>query len=64
MTEISGIWLPIITPFVDGAVDLAGYERMQERLSRLEKDRDNVKLRVQRVLEQVDTLTQAAADAS
>ena len=28
MTEISGIWLPIITPFVDGAVDLAGYERL------------------------------------
>jgi 4-hydroxy-tetrahydrodipicolinate synthase len=26
--EISGIWLPIITPFVDGAVDLASYERM------------------------------------
>src|SRR4026209_1016556 len=28
MTEISGIWLPIITPFADGAVDLAGYERL------------------------------------
>ena len=28
MTEISGIWLPIITPFVDGAVDLARYERL------------------------------------
>src|SRR5258706_14460659 len=28
MTEISGIWLPIITPFVDGAVDFAGYERL------------------------------------
>lgn len=28
MTEISGIWLPIITPFVDGMVDLAGYERL------------------------------------
>jgi dihydrodipicolinate synthase/N-acetylneuraminate lyase len=26
--EISGIWLPIVTPFVNGAVDLAGYERM------------------------------------
>jgi 4-hydroxy-tetrahydrodipicolinate synthase len=26
--EISGIWLPIITPFVDGAIDLASYERM------------------------------------
>ena len=28
MTEISGIWLPIIKPFVGGAVDLAGYERL------------------------------------
>jgi FtsZ-binding cell division protein ZapB len=37
---------------------------LQERLSRLEKDRGTVKLRVQRVLEQVDTLAQAAADAS
>jgi 4-hydroxy-tetrahydrodipicolinate synthase len=26
--EISGIWLPIVTPFVNGTVDLAGYERM------------------------------------
>ena len=26
--EISGIWLPIVTPFVNGAIDLAGYERM------------------------------------
>ena len=30
MTEISGIWLPVITPFVDGAVDLVGYERLLE----------------------------------
>src|SRR6266536_180321 len=30
MTEISGIWLPVITPFVDGAVDYAGYERLLE----------------------------------
>jgi FtsZ-binding cell division protein ZapB len=37
---------------------------LQERLSRLEKDRDTVKVRVQRVLEQVDTLAQAAVDAS
>ena len=37
---------------------------LQERLNQLEKDRDTVKLRVQRVLEQVDTLAQAAADAS
>jgi 4-hydroxy-tetrahydrodipicolinate synthase len=28
MTEISGIWLPIITPFRDGGVDLASYERL------------------------------------
>ena len=27
---ISGVWLPIITPFVDGAVDFAGYERLLE----------------------------------
>jgi len=25
---LSGIWLPIVTPFVDGAVDFASYERM------------------------------------
>ena len=37
---------------------------LQEKLNQLEKERDNVKLRVQRVLEQVDTLAQAAADAS
>jgi len=30
MTEVSGIWLPIITPFVDGAVDFVSYERMIE----------------------------------
>ena len=28
MTAISGVWLPIVTPFVDGEVDLAGYERL------------------------------------
>jgi len=28
MSAISGVWLPIITPFVDGVVDLAGYERL------------------------------------
>ena len=28
MKAISGVWLPIITPFVDGAVDLDGYERL------------------------------------
>ena len=30
MTDISGIWLPIVTPFRDGAVDLASYERLLE----------------------------------
>ena len=30
MTEISGVWLPAITPFVDGAVDLASYEKLLE----------------------------------
>ncbi|HKZ07995.1 MAG TPA: 4-hydroxy-tetrahydrodipicolinate synthase [Methylomirabilota bacterium] len=30
MTDISGIWLPIITPFRDGAVDLTSYERLLE----------------------------------
>ena len=28
MTTISGVWLPLITPFKDGAVDLASYERL------------------------------------
>src|SRR3989441_183453 len=28
MSAISGVWLPIITPLVDGAVDFAGYERL------------------------------------
>lgn len=30
MTDISGVWLPAITPFIDGAVDLDSYERMLE----------------------------------
>ena len=30
MTDVSGIWLPIVTPFRDGAVDLASYERLLE----------------------------------
>ena len=30
MTTIAGVWLPIITPFVDGAVDLRSYERLLE----------------------------------
>ena len=29
-TQIAGIWLPIITPFRDGGIDLAGYERLIE----------------------------------
>jgi len=28
--SISGIWLPLVTPFVDGRVDLASYERLME----------------------------------
>lgn len=27
-TQISGLWLPLITPFRDGAVDFASYERL------------------------------------
>ncbi|HEV8584520.1 MAG TPA: 4-hydroxy-tetrahydrodipicolinate synthase [Methylomirabilota bacterium] len=30
MQTISGVWLPAITPFRDGAVDLASFERMLE----------------------------------
>jgi len=30
MSTISGVWLPIITPFRDGAVDLAGHARLLE----------------------------------
>jgi 4-hydroxy-tetrahydrodipicolinate synthase len=30
MTVISGVFLPAITPFLDGAVDLASYERLLE----------------------------------
>ena len=28
--KISGLWLPLITPFKDGAVDFSGYERLIE----------------------------------
>ena len=28
MTEIAGVWLPVVTPFVEGAVDLVSYGRM------------------------------------
>jgi len=30
MTEISGIWLPAVTPFIDGEVDFASYEKLLE----------------------------------
>jgi len=30
MTAISGVWLPIVTPFIDGEVDFASYERLIE----------------------------------
>jgi hypothetical protein len=30
MTPISGVWLPIVTPFRDGAVDFESYERLLE----------------------------------
>jgi 4-hydroxy-tetrahydrodipicolinate synthase len=30
MTTLSGVWLPIVTPFHDDAVDLASYERLLE----------------------------------
>ena len=29
-TKISGLWLPLVTPFKDGAVDFASYERLIE----------------------------------
>src|SRR3954471_12842462 len=28
MTRIAGIWLPVITPFADGAVDLESYAKV------------------------------------
>ena len=30
MSGLSGVWLPIVTPFLDGAVDYASYERLLE----------------------------------
>ena len=36
---------------------------LQEQLYRFQKERENVQARVQKILEQVDTLMQAAADA-
>src|SRR5258708_5240943 len=32
--RLSGVWLPIITPFKDGEVDYAGYERLFEHYVR------------------------------
>ena len=28
MTRFSGVWLPAITPFEDGEIDYASYERL------------------------------------
>jgi len=36
---------------------------LQEQLNRFEKERETVKARVQKILDQVDALTQAATDA-
>jgi 4-hydroxy-tetrahydrodipicolinate synthase len=30
MTTLLGVWLPIVTPFRDGAIDYASYERLLE----------------------------------
>jgi 4-hydroxy-tetrahydrodipicolinate synthase len=30
MTMISGVWLPIVTPFYDGAIDFPSYQRLVE----------------------------------
>ncbi|MBV8132076.1 MAG: 4-hydroxy-tetrahydrodipicolinate synthase [Alphaproteobacteria bacterium] len=35
MTTLSGVWLPIVTPFRDGEVDLASYERLIDHYIRL-----------------------------
>ena len=39
------------------------HRTLQERVVRLEKERDGVKTRVQKLLEQVDSLTQALPEA-
>src|SRR5258708_40084912 len=31
MTTLSGVWLPIVTPFRDGAIDFASYESLLDR---------------------------------
>lgn len=33
-TRFSGVWLPVITPFVDGEIDYAGYERLVDHYVR------------------------------
>ena len=38
MNMISGLWLPLITPFKDGAVDFASYERLVEHYIGLSVD--------------------------
>ena len=30
MTTVSGVWLPIVTPFREGAVDFVSYEKLIE----------------------------------
>jgi 4-hydroxy-tetrahydrodipicolinate synthase len=32
--RLSGVWLPIITPFKDGEVDYAGYEHLVDHYVR------------------------------
>jgi 4-hydroxy-tetrahydrodipicolinate synthase len=34
MTSFSGVWLPIVTPFADGEIDYAGYERLVDHYVR------------------------------
>ena len=34
MTRFAGVWLPIVTPFMDGEIDHAGYERLIEHYLR------------------------------
>ena len=34
MTRFSGVWLPVITPFEDGEIDYASYERLVDRYVR------------------------------
>src|SRR5262245_54269512 len=32
MARISGVWVPLVTPFKDGRIDLASYRRLIEHL--------------------------------